>query len=374
MGNRELRLIFCLSFVVLLGACDFIPRGAGLQKEVLSSARENDADALPEFSIEAVTRENLSTFGRWPSLDPVHYHWIGRVDQPNTRIIRPGDTLKITVWSPDDNGLLTGQGQRNVTLTDNRVSSAGRIFLPYVGELKVSGMSPDRARARIQETYAPSLPSAQVQLEMVEGAQQTVSLIGGVGAPGAFTLPDNDYTILQLIAAGSGISNALNNPQVRLHRGSKIYGISAARLLASPKLDTTLVGGDKVFIEDDDRTFLSLGAAGTEAVHPFPKDQVSALEAMAVIGGLTDSRADAKGILILRRYPASKVTADRSGPDHPRTVFTLDLTSADGLFSADQFQIQSGDLIYVSESPLTAARSIFSLFGSLVGLSNSVSD
>jgi len=79
-----------------------------------------------------------------------------------------------------------------------------------------------------------------------------------------------------------------------------------------------------------------------------------------------------------KRYPrlrrcrslAAKVTADRSGPDHPRTVFTLDLTSADGLFSADQFEIQPGDLVYVSESPLTAAGSILAALGSVIGLTN----
>jgi polysaccharide export outer membrane protein len=87
---------------------------------------------------------------------------------------------------------------------------------------------------------------------------------------------------------------------------------------------------------------------------------------------VSDTRANAQGILILRRYPLSKVTADRFGPDHPRTVFTLDLTSADGLFSADQFLIQPGDLIYVTESPMTAAQSIFSLMGSVLRLSNAL--
>lgn len=64
------------------------------------------------------------------------------------------------------------------------------------------------------------------------------------------------------------------------------------------------------------------------------------------------------------------VTPDRSGPDQPRTVFTLDLTSADGLFSAGQFLIQPDDLIYVSESPVTAAHSILSILGIARNFSN----
>jgi polysaccharide export outer membrane protein len=49
-------------------------------------------------------------------------------------------------------------------------------------------------------------------------------------------------------------------------------------------------------------------------------------------------------------------------------VFTLDLTSADGLFSAGQFPILSGDLVYATESPVTTAQTVFSILGNSVGL------
>lgn len=368
-----LKPILCLCAIVGLTACDLIPRGAGLQTEVLAAARDDDGQMVKEFAVEPVTQENLATFLRWPAADSTHYHWINRVDQPNNRIIRAGDTIDITVWTTEaEGGLLTGPGQRNVQLAGNRVSSSGTIFLPYIGDLRVAGNSPERARERIEEEYAEKMPSVQVQLSLTEGTQQTVSLVGGVSGPGSYPLPDRDFTILQLLADGGGISGSLTNPQVRLQREGRIYGVSAERLLNEPRLNTTLVGGDRVYVEADERTFMSLGAAGTEAVHNFPQDHVSALEALSIIGGVADTRADAKGILILRRYPVSTVTADRSGPDHPRTVFTLDLTSADGLFSADQFEIQSGDLIYVTESPVTAAQSIFSIFGATIGLTNNL--
>ena len=51
-------------------------------------------------------------------------------------------------------------------------------------------------------------------------------------------------------------------------------------------------------------------------------------------------------------------------------VFTIDLTTADGLFSAGQFRIQPGDLVYGTESPVTQARTIFGLIGSAFGVVN----
>lgn len=358
--KRALLLVGCL---IGLAGCDLIPRGAGLQSEVLAVSRDRPEGALPEFAVEIVTQANLVTYARWPAVGEEHLHWINRVDQPNTRTIGVGDTMDITIWTTEDNGLLTTAGQRSVSLPSTRVTTSGNIFLPYVDNVRVVGLSPERAREVIAERYQDVSASAQVQLEVTEGRGRSISLVSGVASPGTYPLLNNDYTLLELIADGGGASGSLNNPQVRLQRGERIYGVSLDRILNTPRLNTTLVGGDRVFIETDDRTFFSLGAAGSEAIHEFPKDHVSALEALAIIGGVADSRADAQGILILRRYPVSAVTADRSGPDHPRTVFTLDLTSADGLFSADQFELQNGDLIYVSESPVVAASSIFGILG-----------
>lgn len=363
--------IGALAVFTLLAGCAVIPRGAGLQTEVLAVERDRDGiQTSPKFAVEVVTRDNLVTFLHWPDVGEDNLPWVDRIDQPNTRTIAAGDFISLIVWTTEENGLLTAPGQRSVTLPDLRVSSSGTVFLPYVGNQRVRGMSPEHARAMIEEKYMTVTLSAQVQLSLSEGRARVVSLIGGVGAPGSYPLPDNDFTLLGLIAEGGGISPDLINPQVRLHRNERIHGVSASRLLNTPRLDTTLEGGDKIFVQEDTQTFLSLGAAGTEAVHPFPRDRLSALEALSIIGGITDTRANAKGILILRSYPMSALRHDRSGPSHLRTVFTLDLTSADGLFSADQFDIQHGDLVYVTESPVTALASIFRLLGSASGLGN----
>jgi polysaccharide export outer membrane protein len=361
--------------VSLAAGCNTFPRGAGLQSEVLATAAPAaGADAAEAgFAVEAVTRDNLSTFAAWPAVGESDLGWIERVDQPDTRIIAPGDRVTVTIWSTEQNGLLTTPGQRFVTLPEMQVTSSGTVFLPYLGDVRISGMAPETARARIEERYLEVTPSAQVQLHMTEGRQSTVSLVSGVATPGSYPLPDQDFTVLELIAEGGGIPASLNNPQIRLHRGSRVYGTSVARLLAEPRLNTTLVGGDRVVIEADSRYFLSLGAAGREARHLFPQDRVTALDALAIIGGVSDERANAQGILILRRYPEAAVRADGRGPRHARTIFTVDLTSADGLFSAGQFLIRPGDLVYVTESPLIGARTVFGLIGSVFGLVNQVS-
>ena len=86
------------------------------------------------------------------------------------------------------------------------------------------------------------------------------------------------------------------------------------------------------------------------------------------MGGLSDARADPKGVLVLREYPMGVLKTDGTGPRMPQVVFTLDLTSADGLFAARNFYIQPGDTVLATESPVTSAQTIFGLIGAVIGV------
>lgn len=59
--------------------------------------------------------------------------------------------------------------------------------------------------------------------------------------------------------------------------------------------------------------------------------------------------------------------SDGTGPDRERVVFTIDLTSADGLSSARQFALTNGDLVYVTESRIARTRTILGLVGTAFG-------
>ena len=105
---------------------------------------------------------------------------------------------------------------------------------------------------------------------------------------------------------------------------------------------------------------------------PFARDRITALDAMAMIGGINQNTANPKGILILRNYPDQAVRSDGQGPSRDRMVFVLDLTNADGLFSAGEFGIQDRDLVLVTQSELVNTKTIFGLLGSIFGLANTV--
>ena len=368
-----LHLLAAASLALLPSACSRgrLPGGAPVSEEIITSA----ADADAEFALYAVNRAFLPTVAQWPPTGKQeNLRWIHTSNGARTQIIQPGDTLTLRIWDSNDNSLLTGLDQKMVQLQAVKVAANGTVFMPYVGNVNVLGLTPDLARETLQSELETIVPSAQLQLDMSEGRNNSVDLVNGVLTPGTYPMPDRNYTVMGLISAGGGISLSLNNPQIRLVRGGSIYGTSVDRLLDDPHFDTLLRGGDRVFVEEDERYFLSFGAAGQEALHIFTKDKVSAMDAVSIMGGLQDNKADPKGLLVLREYAPSAVAAGQRGPRQTRVVFSLDLTSADGIFSARKFQINPDDLVMATESPINDVLTVSNIVGNFVGVFNTTSN
>lgn len=304
----------------------------------------------------------LPTLKSWPLTGPRQIsHWIKHTHQNGEAVIRPGDKIDLTIWDSQDNSLLTSATERLVSLKGIDVDAGGHIFVPYIGRLRVAGNTAESARRSIQSRMEDVVSAAQVQLTVSEGQQSSFSLVSGVARPGVYPLASQHQTVLEAISAGGGISTSLRNPQIRLIRAGKTFGISAKKLYDTPQLDTVLRGRDKIVVQPDDRYFRSLGAAGRERLIYFEDDHITALDAMSMMGGVNDTRANPQGILILREYNHRHLGDGTTGPTHQRVVFALDLTNADGLFSAGQFRVHPRDTVVVTESPLAVAVSVASL-------------
>jgi polysaccharide export outer membrane protein len=368
--GRLTKYVLWITLCVSIAACGALPRGAAIRAEVLKGADEPEAD----FAVYPITKAFLPSVAEWPHAGTQQYGWLSHSHGSSAQIIRAGDTLNVVIWDSAENSLLLAPGQRSTNLTNLRVGSGGAIFVPYVGKIRVVDRTPDSARMLLQRELENVAPGAQVQLSMAEGRTNSVDMIGGVSSPGNIKMPDQDFSVLAAISAAGGVKESLTNPQVKLVRAHKTYRTSLSRLFDNPKLDTRLLGGDRIIVENDQRYFLSLGATGSESQFPFNRDKVSALDALSTIGGVSDSRANPRGVLILREYSASALSAGQRGPRQQRVVFTIDLTTSDGLFSARNFYINSGDLVLATESPVSSISTVAGLVGSAFSIVNAVTN
>ncbi|WP_343055783.1 polysaccharide biosynthesis/export family protein [Sagittula marina] len=359
--SLKLRLLPMIVLTLALSACS-LPRGAALQSEVV---REQNAEQ-PTFQVVQVTRANMPAIATWPKTGGNQsVHWPNTSSGSTSSIIRTGDLLDVTIWDSQENSLLTNPGQNFTKIEGLEVDAHGSVFLPYINKIGVRGLSPSDARSRIQSRLEPIIPSAQVQVSLTQGRDHAVDMVSGVVNPGAYPMPSRNYKILNVLADAGGIPASMRNPHVRLLRGSNTYVISAKELFADGSRNALMWPRDSVVVEEDDRSFTALGAAGIENMIYFPKDQLNAIEAMSLMGGISDNRADPQGVLVLREYAAHQIG---KGPQKQQVVFTFDLTSADGLFAARQFEVQPDDTLLATESPVTSARTIFGLIGSLLGV------
>ncbi|MCZ4352273.1 polysaccharide export protein [Roseovarius aestuarii] len=352
--------------IMALAACE-LPGGVGLTSQIV----KEETSESPTFQVVRVSRAELSRVQKWPTSGTnSQYHWPEGGRGPDSQVIRTGDKVDLVIWDNQENSLLTSVEVKTVSMPGLTVSPAGTIFVPYLEEVVVTGQTPAQARSQIQNAMNSIIPSAQVQLEMTAGQKNSVNLVSGVAKPGSFPLPDRNYRVLTLIAQGGGISPDLRNPLVQLQRGSKTYNIRADRLFANASHNITLRGGDSVMVLEDQRYFTAFGATGTEQLIRFEQEEITALEALSLIGGLSDSRANPKGVLVLRDYSPKALRTDGSGPTNQQVIFAFDVTSADGLFAARKFEIQPQDTVVATESTVTSVRTVLGLVGSIFGIAD----
>jgi polysaccharide biosynthesis/export protein len=349
-----------------LAGCS-VPRGAPTRREVLAGTDRAAGTEAAGFALELVSSARLPLYEQWgPSNGYARTGWPGGNVLPVDQRLAPGDRLTVRIWDAEDSSLLTSAGAQFSDIQNVLVSASGHVNLPYIDRVEVGGLSHDAARARLQERLTAITPSAQVQLSVEQGRRNSVDMLGGVAKPGSYPLVERNLPLSSLISAAGGVLTGLENPQVQITRGGQVYRRPLKEVMSDPAHDPALQGGDRVLIEADPRSFTGLGAAGREQVIRFDSETVTALRAVSMMGGLADTRADPRGILVLRRYPPDVHSRPVPPPDR-RVVFSFDLTGADGLFSADEFALQNGDIVLATQSPGTTTQRVLGLFGAVVG-------
>ncbi|WP_455769541.1 polysaccharide biosynthesis/export family protein [Rhodobacter capsulatus] len=288
--------------------------------------------------------------------------------------INPGDTLQLTIWENVDDGLLAQQGTTATQLTEVQVDGAGYIFVPYAGKIKAAGNSPDALRKIITEKLDAQTPDPQVLIARTAGDGSTVSVMGSVGGQGVYAIERPTRTLSSMIARAGGVTIKPEITKITVKRGGKQGTVWLTDLYKNPKMDIALRAGDVILVEEDTRAFTSLGATGAQARVPFETQTLSALEAIATVGGLSSNTADPKGVFVFRNEPAeiARVVLGRNDlVGDQRMVYVLNLTEPNGMFLARDFVIRDGDTVYVTEAPFVQwQKSLSALTGSATAASS----
>ncbi|WP_460274919.1 polysaccharide biosynthesis/export family protein [Celeribacter sp. ULVN23_4] len=365
LTTRTLRAVALVAVVTSLSACG-LPRSGPNKKEIFAGSVLEQGDAFVvavNDHVNAVTavNEELGFSSAFQNAGIV-----------GSDTISPGDVLSLTIWENVDDGLLAGAGANATVLSDVQVDGSGFIFVPYAGRIKAAGNSPEAIRRLITEKLDTQTPDPQVMVTRSAGDGATVTLTGSVAGQGVYPIERPTRRLTAMLARAGGVSVEADIAQVKVMRGSKSGTVWFQDLYENPKYDIPLRDGDRILVEADPRSFTALGATGAQRVIPFEARNLSALEAIAQVGGLHTNSADPTGVFVFRNEPEA-ISKQVLGRDDisgaQRLIYMLDLTQPNGLFLARDFLIRDSDTIYVTEAPFTQWQKTL---GAITGATSSV--
>jgi len=359
------RNVALFTMVLTISSCG-LPRSGPKKREIFAGSVQRQGNAYIVTMNDRVIQATKSA----PAVGfDAAFQRAGRIGSDT---IRRGDTLTLTIYENVQDGLLSVAGAPS-SLTQLQVDQAGYIFVPYAGRIKAVGNTPEGLRGIITRKLDSQTPDPQVIVRRVPGDGSTISIIGS-SQQGVYPIQASTATLSSMIAKAGGVTTPPENTRVTVIRGKHKGTVWLEDLYASNKQDIALRPGDRILIKLDKRRFTALGATGSQSLVEFPAPKISAIEAIAYMGGLNSNLADPTGIFIFRDETAefaNRVLGRDDFVTPKRFAYVLDLTKPTGIFLARDFQIRDGDTIYVTEAPYTQwTKSLSVLTGSVGALSS----
>ncbi|MBF0282784.1 MAG: polysaccharide biosynthesis/export family protein [Zetaproteobacteria bacterium] len=356
-----IKLLLLALSALLISSCALAP-GMKINENALTHRVIDDAPPL-EVTLYPITANTIAEQYRKGSgrLDPVQELPIDSAKYQYH--IQAQDVLQITIWDHPELTIPEGQ-YRSAADTGTVVHSDGTIFYPYVGEVKVAGMTLKQVRELLTMRIADYVESPQLDVRVVAFRSQKVYVTGQVQKPGEVSLTDDAMHVLDAINAAGGaialqnatVGNEADLENVTLVRDGKSYLIDLNQLLSGGNViqNYLLQDGDILHVPDNlqNKVFV-LGEVNSAAAQLIHKGRLTLAEALGSAGGVNMSSANASKIYVIRgnvKHADDAMATVSSAP----SIYKLDASSPDALILADQFQLQARDVVFVSTSPVVA--------------------
>ena len=268
--------------------------------------------------------------------------------------IGPLDMVQVVVWEHPELTSPMGQYQP----AGQKVTTDGKLFYPYAGELQAAGLTAQELRIEITKRLSDKIlndPQVDVRVTGYNSLKAFVS--GAVNKPGYVAFDETPMTIPTVIAAAGGFSEEADPARMQLRRGDKVYDINYLDAFKSNlPLDRILLKpDDQIFIpalsetQKEDRVYV-MGEVQKIGIVNVNQGQLSLVEALASAGGLQTLNASASSIYVIRNTSEDQID-----------VFHLNGKNAMALAMADRFNLKTHDIVYVDASGIATWNRLISL-------------
>lgn len=313
----------------------------------MGGAQTTSTEALP-FDVIDLTPTTVVGYRQPPTPDkPVTT--TSTLSPAQRLTVAPGDSLRVRIYERYGGNIFpTIQGQ-SADLGIQRVAENGSIKIPVVGVVRVAGLDLNQIEARIIQELGNKVQEPEVIVEFDSPRTHTVMVSGDVKNPGRVSMLEDVRSVIDAINKAGGpliaTPGSSNQLQVVVRRsGQVILTTQFSDLLAGS--DIAVQKGDEIVVRPNSRVFTVLGAVQRSGNVEMTKHNLTLLEALGQVGGLSDARANKTGVYVFRMGDLE------INPTARGRVFRLDLFQPVSIFVAQQFGLQARDVIYVTNAPL----------------------
>ena len=138
-----------------------------------------------------------------------------QIATPDNYVLGPGDEVIIDLWGNTDSS------------EKYKISPDGRIVIPGVGPISLSGLTIAEASKRLRSSMAAmyeGLYDGSVQLKLTLGSIRSiqVNITGEVGNAGTYTLPSL-ATLFHALHVAGGVSDLGTLRSIKVYRAGKLF-------------------------------------------------------------------------------------------------------------------------------------------------------
>jgi polysaccharide export outer membrane protein len=273
--------------------------------------------------------------------------------------LAPGDRLSVRIYESGTPTVFTQNGG-GTDLGEVVIDDSGRLFVPYAGAFRVTGMTIPEVRAAVTRKLRTVVLDPQVDIRPIDSRGRLVSVQGTAAKTGSFPIERGRTRLGALLA---DVAPDQKNPEmlnVTVRRGDTAGTARLSDIYANPDLDIALRPGDSIILRDVVEHVTVLGAAGVQGQVQVPKRDFNVMEALGEARGLNEDAADPRAVFLMRA---------QADPAAPPIVYQFDMRRPETVLLARRFIVHDNDAILISSAPFAQTRKVLSAFAqSLTGL------
>lgn len=337
---------------ILLSACAFAP-GMHMGDPVDDKAAIEDA--APAGALTTITSE-LIVQQRNAQAKEVKKEVRRLYGEGKSYTIGAGDIVNIVVWGHPELALAPATSNRSMGSSSQadvgngyNVNPDGTIQFPFVGPVKIAGLTENQARDLLTRRISKYIKDPQLTVRVQAYRHDRVYIDGEVRAPGLQTMDDIPMTLPEAINRAGGFTPEADRSTLILTRKNKSIEINLpqlTRLGVNPNR-IMLADGDllRVVSRNESKIFV-LGEVWTPRALQMQDGRLSLTEALGEAGGASPLTSDAGQIYVIRKVPHEKDGEEKA------QIYHLDAASPSAYMLANDFQLKPRDVVYIDAAPV----------------------